>query len=62
MAKLFCARMSRSVADECMQMHGGMGYMKECVAGRAFVDSRLISIGGGSDETMIHYLAKMLGF
>jgi citronellyl-CoA dehydrogenase len=62
MAKLFCARTSRMVADECIQLHGGYGYMKECVAGRAFVDSRLVSIGGGADETMIHYLAKMLGF
>jgi len=40
----------------------GFGYMRESAAGRAFVDTRLISIGGGSDETMIHYLAKMLGF
>ena len=62
MAKLFCGRTSRSVADECIQLHGGYGYMKESVAGRAFVDTRLISIGGGSDETMIHYLAKILGF
>ncbi len=62
MAKLFCGRMGRYVADECMQMHGGLGYMRESVAGRAFVDTRLISIGGGSDETMIHYLAKILGF
>jgi citronellyl-CoA dehydrogenase len=62
MAKIFCGRTSRMVADECIQLHGGYGYMKECVAGRAFVDSRLVSIGGGSDETMIHYLAKMLGF
>jgi alkylation response protein AidB-like acyl-CoA dehydrogenase len=62
MAKLFCGRVSRQVADECIQLHGGYGYMKESVAGRAFVDSRLISIGGGSDETMIHYLAKQLGF
>ena len=60
MAKLFCARMSRYVADECIQLHGGFGYMRESAAGRAFVDSRLISIGGGSDETMIHYMAKML--
>ncbi len=60
MAKLFCARMSRYVADECIQLHGGFGYMTESAAGRAFVDSRLISIGGGSDETMIHYMAKML--
>jgi citronellyl-CoA dehydrogenase len=62
MAKIFCGRVARMVADECIQLHGGYGYMKECVAGRAFVDSRLVSIGGGSDETMIHYLAKMLGF
>ena len=62
MAKLFCGRTSRYVADTCIQLHGGFGYMKESVAGRAFVDTRLISIGGGADEVMIHYLAKMLGF
>ena len=62
MAKLFCGRVSRRVADECIQLHGGYGYMKESAAGRAFVDSRLGSIGGGSDETMLHYLAKQLGF
>ena len=62
MAKLYCGRVSRKVADECIQLHGGYGYMRESSAGRAFVDSRLISIGGGSDETMLHYLAKQLGF
>jgi len=62
MAKIFCGRTSRMVADTCIQLWGGYGYMKESPAGRAFVDSRLISIGGGSDETMIHYLAKQLGF
>ena len=61
MAKLMCGRTARYVADECMQLHGGYGYMKESAAGRAFVDNRLISIGGGADETMIHYLAKQLG-
>jgi citronellyl-CoA dehydrogenase len=61
MAKLFCGRVSRQVADECIQLHGGYGYMCESEAGRAFVDTRLISIGGGSDETMIHYLANQLG-
>ncbi|MDH3685126.1 MAG: acyl-CoA dehydrogenase family protein [Myxococcales bacterium] len=62
MAKLFCGRVSRQVADECIQLHGGYGYMRESSAGRAFVDARLISIGGGSDETMMHYMAKQLGF
>jgi len=61
MAKILCGRLARSVADECIQLHGGYGYMRESPAGRAFVDTRLISIGGGADETMIHYLAKMLG-
>jgi len=62
MAKILCGRLARTVSDECLQLFGGYGYMKESVAGRAFVDMRLISIGGGADETMIHYLAKMLGF
>jgi citronellyl-CoA dehydrogenase len=61
-AKLFCGRVSRRVADECIQLSGGWGYLKDSPAGRAFVDSRLVSIGGGSDETMLHYLAKQLGF
>lgn len=62
MAKLFTGRMSRYVADECIQLHGGFGYMRESAAGRAFVDTRLISIGGGADEVMIQYVARMLGF
>lgn len=61
MAKIFVGRMSRYVADECIQLHGGFGYMRESAAGRAFVDSRLISIGGGSDETMLDYLSRMIG-
>jgi len=62
MAKIFTGRMSRYVSDQCIQLHGGFGYMKESAAGRAYVDMRLISIGGGADEVMIQYLAKMLGF
>jgi citronellyl-CoA dehydrogenase len=61
LAKLLVGRCSRHVADECIQLHGGFGYMKESIAGRAFVDSRLISIGGGADEVMIQYVAKMIG-
>jgi citronellyl-CoA dehydrogenase len=62
MAKLFVGRMCRFVSDTCIQLHGGFGYMRESAAGRAYVDMRLISIGGGADEVMIQYLAKMLGF
>ena len=61
MAKRFCGRMARYVADECIQLHGGFGDIRESRAGRVFVDTRLISIGGGADEVMIHSMAKMLG-
>jgi alkylation response protein AidB-like acyl-CoA dehydrogenase len=61
LTKLFCTRMSRFVADQCIQLHGGMGYMKENVAGRAFVDTRLWSIRGGADEVMVQSVAKMIG-
>jgi citronellyl-CoA dehydrogenase len=58
MAKLHVGRVSRQVADVCFQLHGGAAYMKESMAGRAFCDTRIASIGGGSDETMMYYLAK----
>ena len=61
-AKVFSMNVCMSVADECVQLHGGYGFMKESMAGRAFVDTRVATIGGGSDETMLQYLAKQLGF
>jgi citronellyl-CoA dehydrogenase len=62
MAKLFSCNVVNRVAAECVQLHGGYGFMKESMAGRAFVDARVATIGGGSDETMLQYLAKQLGF
>jgi len=61
-AKVFSLNVAIRVATECMQLHGGYGFMKESMAGRAFVDTRVGTIGGGSDETMLQYLAKQLGF
>ena len=58
MAKLYCGRVGRQVADECFQLHGGFAYMKESMAGRAYCDTRIASIGGGSDETMMASLAR----
>jgi citronellyl-CoA dehydrogenase len=62
MAKILCGRVANQVASECMQLHGGYGFMRESAAGRAFVDTRVGTIGGGSEETMLYYLAKQLGF
>jgi citronellyl-CoA dehydrogenase len=61
-AKVFAMNVAMRVSTECLQLHGGYGLMKESMAGRAFVDTRVGSIGGGSDETMLQYLAKQLGF
>lgn len=61
MGKIFCIEVAQQVATVCMQLHGGAGYMKENVAGRAFVDTRLASIGGGADEVMMQVISRMLG-
>ncbi|HEV8194337.1 MAG TPA: acyl-CoA dehydrogenase family protein [Ktedonobacterales bacterium] len=61
MAKLKAGRLSREVADACLQYYGGMGYMEETPISRAFRDSRLLSIGGGADEVMLGIIAKLEG-
>lgn len=61
MAKLKAGRLSREVADSCLQFYGGMGYMEETPISRAFRDSRLLSIGGGADEVMLGIIAKLEG-
>jgi citronellyl-CoA dehydrogenase len=60
MAKLFCIEVAQQVADTCLQLHGGAGYMTENPAARAYVDTRLGSVGGGADEVMKQIVAKML--
>ncbi|MFN8545252.1 MAG: acyl-CoA dehydrogenase family protein [Candidatus Binatia bacterium] len=60
MAKIFVTNMQQLVATTCVQLFGGAGYCWENPAARMFVDARLISIGGGADEVMKHYVAKIL--
>ncbi|MGN6243978.1 MAG: acyl-CoA dehydrogenase family protein [Motilibacteraceae bacterium] len=60
-AKLKAGRLSREVADACVQFHGGMGYVEENWPARYFRDSRLISIGGGADEVMLRVIAMLEG-
>ena len=61
MAKLKCGRLSREVADSCLQYWGGMGYTADNPISQAFRDSRLISIGGGADEIMLGIICKLEG-
>jgi acyl-CoA dehydrogenase len=61
MAKLLTQRAAFELMDECLQIHGGMGYMGEHWAQRAARDARLGPIGGGSDEIMREILGRLLG-
>ena len=61
MAKLKAGRLSREVADGCLQFWGGMGYVHESPISRIFRDARLTSIGGGADEVMLQILSKFMG-
>jgi citronellyl-CoA dehydrogenase len=61
MAKLKAGRLSREIADACLQYYGGMGYMNETPIARFFRDSRLWSIGGGADEVMLGIICKNMG-
>ncbi|GAA5265506.1 citronellyl-CoA dehydrogenase [Acidiphilium sp. MT5] len=61
MAKLKCGRLSREVADSCLQYWGGMGYTWDNPISRAYRDGRLVSIGGGADEIMLGIIAKLEG-
>ncbi len=62
MGKLLGGDLMSKVADGCLQMYGGMGFMNEMRISRAYRDSRLISIGGGASEVMSDILAKLEGY
>ncbi len=61
MGKLFAGSMLSKIADGCLQMHGGMGYMNEMLISRYYRDARGLSIGGGTDEIMREVITKMEG-
>jgi alkylation response protein AidB-like acyl-CoA dehydrogenase len=60
-AKLFASRVICDVADECIQIHGGYGYMKEYEIERAYRDARLNRIGAGTDEIMLEVIGRSYG-
>jgi acyl-CoA dehydrogenase len=59
--KLMTQRAMVEVADGCLQLHGGAGYMKEYGIERALRDARLGPIGGGTDEIMKDVIGRMMG-
>lgn len=61
MLKLQASRAAVSIADECIQIHGGAGYMTEYGVERIWRDLRLYRIGGGTDEIMLDVIGRSIG-
>jgi alkylation response protein AidB-like acyl-CoA dehydrogenase len=61
MAKLHASRVACEVADECIQIHGGAGYMREYNVERVWRDMRLNRIGAGTDEIMLEVIGRSYG-
>ncbi len=61
MAKLLAGQVGMRVIDDCLQMHGGMGYVEEGPIARAWRDARLLQIGGGANEIMKEIITKAIG-
>jgi alkylation response protein AidB-like acyl-CoA dehydrogenase len=61
MAKLYASRIAVEVADECIQIHGGAGYMQEYGIERSWRDLRLNRIGAGTDEIMLEVIGRSYG-
>lgn len=62
MAKLTCTEIQAKVVDECLQLHGGYGFMWEYGIARAYADARVSRIYGGTNEIMKEVIARSMGF
>jgi alkylation response protein AidB-like acyl-CoA dehydrogenase len=61
MAKWWCTELQKRVADTCVQLHGGYGYMNEYPIARAYADARVTTIYGGTTEIMKEIIGRSLG-
>ncbi|HEV2377102.1 MAG TPA: acyl-CoA dehydrogenase family protein [Streptosporangiaceae bacterium] len=60
-AKWWATDVQRRTVDRCLQLHGGAGYLRDCPAARAFVDTRVMPIYGGTNEVMKEVIGRSLG-
>jgi acyl-CoA dehydrogenase len=60
MAKYWCSETENRVIDECLQLHGGYGYMWEYRVARAYADARVQRIYGGTNEIMKELISRSL--
>ncbi|MGW1996132.1 acyl-CoA dehydrogenase family protein [Embleya sp. NPDC001921] len=60
-AKWWTTDLQKRVVDRCLQLHGGYGYMLEYPVAKAFIDTRVQSIYGGTNEIMKEIIGRSLG-
>lgn len=60
MVKAYCGELVNEVMYDCLQFHGGAGYLRESPIERMTRDARVQSIGGGATEVMLEEVAKRL--
>ena len=60
-AKLVCSELEGRVVDECLQLHGGAGYMEEYRICRMYADARISRIYAGTSEIMKEIIARSMG-
>ncbi|MFJ3054092.1 MULTISPECIES: acyl-CoA dehydrogenase family protein [Pseudomonas] len=59
-AKLWCSELYTRVVDQCLQLHGGNGYMLEYPVARHYLDHRVLRIAGGANDIMRELVARTL--
>lgn len=62
MAKWWTTELQKRLIDQCLQLHGGYGYMMEYPIAKAYIDSRAQTIYGGSTEIMKEIIGRAMGF
>jgi alkylation response protein AidB-like acyl-CoA dehydrogenase len=62
MAKWWTTDLQTRVIDQCLQLHGGYGYMMEYPIAKAYIDSRAQRIYGGTNEIMKEIIGRAMGF
>lgn len=62
MAKWWTTELQKRVIDECLQLHGGYGYMLEYPIAKAYLDARVQTIYGGTNEIMKEIIGRGMGF
>lgn len=60
MSKWWLTELQQKVVDECLQLHGGYGYMDEYLVCRMYADARVTRIYAGTSEIMLEVIARDL--